>query len=237
MEYLHVTSRTTGRPTTGSPPQALAGRAVRRHPRTSAPGLMARLRVGDGAITVLVADISIGGFFARTTAHPLPVGAFVELSLFAPGVEEVSIGGVVVDDPAQRQGLAIRFEAMGPAAARGVRRLVEASQDQVEGFDPDRGVQPTLAMATSATAEDDEIAGLRQQIARLRAENKRLQEDVERGAEAERLVGRLQVDVERLRQRLAGAGPDLQAIADLKRDAEQAWTAVARLNDAVDRLR
>lgn len=211
----------------------------RRHVRTRAEAVIVKLRVGQGVLVAKVDDISVGGFFA-TTDHAIPVGAFVELSLLSPGIAEISLGGVVVDDTSQRRGLAVRFEAMSPEAARAVSRLVDAQHDRSEGNDPDRGVEPARSMRglDDAAVRDHELEVLRRQVASLKAENEQLRLDARSGQEAISLVGRLQLEVERLKQQqTGGVALDVATLGDIKRDAEVAWTAIARLSDAVGRLR
>ncbi len=223
------------------PPTSLerAGPSHRRHLRIRADQLMAKVRVGDGSVVAKVDDISMGGLFASTT-RAIPVGAFVELALIRPGADEVKLGGVIVDDAERRRGLAIRFEAMSPNGARQVKRIVEEQQDRALGKDPDRGVERTrLIRAPDATAHrDEELNALRARMAELQAENELLKKKAEAGDAAVALAGRLQLDIERLKGRHGGGGGvDLEALADIRRDAELAWTAIARLTDAVDRLR
>jgi hypothetical protein len=211
----------------------------RRHVRTRAEAVIVKLRVGQGVLVAKVDDISVGGFFA-TTDHAIPVGAFVELSLLSPGMAEVSLGGVVVDDTSHRRGLAVRFEAMSAEAARAVSRLVDAQHDRSEGADPDRGVEPARAMGAlnDVAVRDHELEQLRRQVAALKAENEQLRVDARSGHEAISLVGRLQLEVERLKQQQSGGVClDVATLGDIKRDAEVAWTAIARLTDAVGRLR
>jgi uncharacterized small protein (DUF1192 family) len=213
----------------------------RRYARTRADSLMVRFRVGDGVVVARVADISMGGLFAPTTST-IPVGAFVEFSLLRPGADEVQVGGVVVDDAERRHGLAVRFEAMTPEAARQVRRIVEELQDKNEGrVNPDRGVERARLIRPAAdevAQRDQEITALRQKIALLTAENNRLRAEAENGAEAEKLVGRLRLEIERLKARGFGEGGlDPELLSDIKRDAELAWTVIARLSDNVDKLK
>ena len=221
-------------------PSSSAPAVHRRHLRTRVEELMVKIRVGDGVLVAKVDDISLGGFFAPTRKI-VPVGAFLELSLLRPGFEEVRVGGVVVDDAEKRKGLAVRFEAMSPEAARQVRRLVEEQQDRTEGVDPDRGVERTRLMRGSSDDpknRDEELENLRRQVTALTAENDRLKAEAQMGAEAEKLVGRLRVEVERLKARGVGRGGfDVEVLSDIKRDAELAWTAIARLTDAVDKLK
>ncbi len=211
----------------------------RRHLRTRADQLMVKVRVGDGVLVAKVDDISMGGLFASTN-RDIPVGAFVELSLIRPGADEARVAGVIVDDANRRKGLAIRFEAMSADGARQVRRIVEEQQDRALGKDPDRGVERTkLIRAPDATAHrDEEIAALRARVAELQREREELIRKAEAGDAAAQLVGRLQLDLERLKARHGSAGGvDIEALADIRRDAEVAWMAIARLNDAMDRLR
>ncbi len=199
--------------------------------------MIVKLRVGHGILIAKVDNISVGGFFA-TTDHTIPAGAFVELSLLSPGATEVSVGGVVVDDTSRRRGLAVRFEAMSPEAARAVSRLVDAQRDRTEGNDPDRGVEPARAMGGLDGAYNHELEVLRRQVAMLKAENEQLRVDARAGREAISLVGRLHLEVERLKQQHTGeVSLDVATLSDIKRDAEVAWTAIARLSDAVTRLR
>lgn len=212
----------------------------RRHLRTRVEELMVKFRVGDGVLVARIADISLGGFFAPSRKI-IPVGTFLELSLLRPGFDEICVGGVVVDDAERRKGLAVRFEAMSPEAARHVRRLVEEQQDRTEGADPDRGIARTRLMRGSSEEpanRDEELESLRKHVALLSADNERLKAEAETGAEAEKLVGRLRIEVERLKGRGVGrSGFDVEILSDIRRDAELAWTAIARLTDAVDRLK
>jgi hypothetical protein len=248
MQYMMV--KTTSTTADMAPSAALARTAPssaareisgghRRHVRARAEAVIVKLRVGQGVLVAKVDDISVGGFFAATD-HAIPVGAFVELSLLSPGVAEISLGGVIVDDTSQRRGLAVRFEAMSPEAARQVSRLVDSQHDRSEGADPDRGVEPARAMRglDDAAVRDHELEVLRRQVAALKVENEQLRVEARAGNEAVSLVGRLQLEVERLKQQNAGGvSVDVATLGDIRRDAEVAWTAIARLTDAVGRLR
>jgi hypothetical protein len=230
-----VSSSTPGVAVTPPPP------VHRRYARTRADSLMVKIRVGDGVVVARVADISMGGLFAPTTST-IPVGAFVEFSLLRPGADEVRVGGVVVDDAERRHGLAVRFEAMSAEAARQVRRIVEELQDKNEGrISPDRGVERARLIRPAVddmAQRDEELSALRQQVAGLTAENARLRAEAENGAEAEKLVGRLRVEIERLKSRGFGEGGlDPELLSNIKRDAELAWTVIARLSDTVDKLK
>jgi hypothetical protein len=152
------------------------------------------------------------------------------------------VGGVVVDDAERRHGLALRFEAMTPEAARQVRRIVEELQDKNEGrVSPDRGVERARLIrppVDEIAQRDQELTALRQKVALLTAENNRLRAEAETGAEAEKLVGRLRLEIERLKARGFGEGGlDPELLSDIKRDAELAWTVIARLSDTVDKLK
>lgn len=228
-------------PAVPAPPPATPPSAVhRRYARARAEGLLASIRVGDGVVVANVVDISMGGFFASTT-QSIPTGAFVELSLLRPGAGEVRVGGVIVDDADHRRGLAVRFEAMSPDAARQVRRIVEELQDKLEGHNADRGVTRARSMRAvdEVAPRDQELTTLRQKVALLTAENNRLRAEAEANAEAEKLVGRLRLEVERLKARSHGdgGGADPALLSDIKRDAEVAWTAIARVSDAIDKIR
>lgn len=207
--------------------------------RVRTEAVIVKMRVGPGVLVAKVDDISVGGFFAATD-HAIPAGAFVELSLLSPGVAEISLGGVIVDDTSRRRGLAVRFEAMSPDAARQVSRLVDSQHDRSEGTDPDRGVEPARAMngLDDAAVRDHELEMLRRQVAALKVENEQLRGEVRASNEAVSLVGRLQLEVERLKQQHnGGVAVDVATLGDIRRDAEVAWTAIARLTDAVGRLR
>jgi hypothetical protein len=211
----------------------------RRHLRTRAEHLMVRIRVGNGAIIADVADISLGGFFA-SSGELIPLGAFVELSLIRPGAAEVRVNGVIVDDAVRRKGLAVRFEGVAGEAARQVQRVVEEQQDRVEGRDPDRGVGRTLRICppSQVANRDDELAALRAAVSELQNLNAHLASEAADGARAAQLACRLQLQVEWLTDRLSGVGGvDIETLANIRRDAELAWTASARVSDAVAKLR
>ena len=198
----------------------------RRHLRVRAADLLVKLRVGAGMLVVRVDDISLGGLFARA-AHPLPCGAVLELTLVRAGFEEVPMLAVVVSD-ARRGGLALRFEAASGPALAALRRLVDAQQADAEA-----------QRTTTTVAEGAGLVGdLRARIALLQAENDRLRHEVSAGHDAQRLAGRLQVELDRLRARVDGdVVVDCEALAVVQRDVEAAWVAVARVVDAVTRLR
>jgi hypothetical protein len=208
----------------------------RRHRRTRADELLVKLRIGDGMLVARVEDISVGGLFAPTQ-RTVPYGAFVELALLRPGHDELPLTGVVVADGAQRAGLALRFEGVGAAAAAALRRVVLEQQVRAAGDDPDVDVSPTTPLVPGESARDHALDELRRKVALLQAENERLRAEVKDADAAHALVGRLRLEVERLR---AGADHrtvvDAAALADLQRDAEQAWVAAARVADAVRKL-
>ncbi|HEY1100625.1 MAG TPA: hypothetical protein VGF99_16920, partial [Myxococcota bacterium] len=65
-----------------------------------------------------------------------------------------------------------------------------------------------------------------------------LRGELRASADAVSLVGRLQLEVERLRQHVsASVGVDVALLGDIKRDADVAWTAMARVSDALGRIR
>lgn len=197
--------------------------------------LMVKIRVGNGAVIARVEDISMGGFFAATT-KPIPFGAFIELWLLCAGGEEISVGGVVVDDAERRRGLAVRFEAISIEAGQQLRRVVEQQHESDGRSDPDQGVARARLMRapTNESQREDELATLRMQVALLTTDNKRLRVEAAGRAEAERLVGRLRIQLERHEARDVVIGAiDPAVLADIQRDADIAWTAIARVTDAV----
>ncbi len=199
----------------------------RRHPRVRAADLLVKLRVGAGMLVVRVDDISVGGLFARA-AHPLPWGAALELTLVRAGFEEVALLAVVVSDP-RRTGLALRFEGVEGPALAALRRLLDAQQADAAA---ERASGMPLADGAGV------VGDLRARVALLQAENDRLRHEVSAGHEAQRLAGRLQVELDRLRARVDGdVVVDCEALAVVQRDVEAAWVAVARVVDAVTRLR
>jgi len=212
----------------------------RRHKRTRADELLVKVRVGDGSVVARVEDISVGGLFARTQKS-IPVGAFVELSLIRPGYEELPLTGVIVDDTAKRAGLAVRFENVDGHASAALRRAVFDAQVKAAGDDPDVDVAPTRAMTPASaelTSRDREMEELRRKVALLTAKNERLRSYVEQADAAHKLAGRLQLELDRLKGSVdGGVAIDAALLSDIKRDAEQAWTAIARVTDAIDKLK
>ena len=236
MQYLMVSSKAEEQ----SEP-AKDGKVTnhRRHRRTRAGELLVKVRVGDGVVIAKVEDISVGGLFARTS-RPIPVGAFVEMMLVRPGREELPLHGVIVDDTEKRAGMAVRFEGLTGPNMHELRKLVLDLQIQHTGDDPDVGVERTRIIKPSdlQPTRDREIEDLRRQISAMNAENERLKAEVAAGQEAQKLAGRLQVEVERMKSRFDGAVPkDVEQLGAIRREAELAWTAIARLVDAVDRLK
>ena len=240
MEHMWVQNRTTSDMEPVKTAVAIrTTSAHRRHLRTRVEHLMVKIRVGHGAVIARVDDISMGGFFAATT-QVIPFGAFIELSLLCAEGDEISIGGVVVDDIERRRGLAVRFEAMSAEAGQQLRRVVEQQHDRECHSDPDKGVaRARLIRAPGGESDrDDALAALRMQVAVLTTDNKRLRAEAAGRGEAEQLVGRLRIEVERLkRQVVVGSGIAPDALDALKREADTAWTAMARLADAVASLK
>lgn len=213
----------------------------RRHKRTRAEELLLKVRVGDGMLVAKVEDISVGGLFARTQ-KVIPVGAFVEMSLLRPGHDELPLTGIVVDDTAKRAGLAVKFESLSGLANAELRRTVLDQQVKHASGDPDADVSPTQQMRAASdelTGRDRELDELRRKVALLSAENERLKSEALMAEQAHKLVGRLQVEIERLKARTTGGGVavDPELLGDIKRDAETAWTAIARLSDNVDKIK
>ncbi|HEY1099566.1 MAG TPA: PilZ domain-containing protein [Myxococcota bacterium] len=206
--------------------------------RVRGDAVLLKARVGQGSLIARVVDVSPGGCFADV-AHSIPCGAFVELSLLHAGAGEIAIGGIVVADSAQRRGLAIRFAAVADEAGHRLRRLVEAltlaANDGEAADDVDDGDDPD---GEGASGRDDAVARLRAEMAALRADNERLTREARANADAVLLVGRLQLEVERLRRQVdEDVRVDVAALGDIKRDAELAWTAIARVSDALGRWR
>lgn len=212
----------------------------RRHKRTRAEELLVKVRVGDGMLVAKVEDISVGGLFARTQ-KVIPVGAFVEMALLRPGHDELQLTGVVVDDMGKRAGLAVKFESLSGLANAELRRTVLDQQVKHANNDPDVDVEPTRTMRPASdelTGRDRELDDLRRKVALLTAENERLKGDALIAEQAHKLVGRLQVEIERLKGRTTGGvAVDPELLGDIKRDAEVAWTAIARLSDNVDKVK
>jgi PilZ domain len=217
-----------------------------------------RFRIGDAMIVARVSDISVGGMFVKAKKH-IPVGAFLEMTLVRPGHEEISLGGVVVDDVSRREGLAIRFEGQSDVARRAIARIME----DVRGNEPapyveyktepvrparnarNSGALPapsvttdTVAMAVvDARPRDADLEVLRKRVATLVTENSALRAELKRSEEAEKLVGKLQLEIERLRNRPDAPGAvDPGVLADMRRETEAAWTAIARVSDRLDKL-
>ena len=63
--------------------------------------------------------------------------------------------------------------------------------------------------------------------------------EVALGEQSHKLAGRLQVENERLKARAESGtgGADPEVLAAIRRDAEAAWTSIARLADNVDKLK
>jgi hypothetical protein len=209
----------------------------RRHPRTRVDDLLLKVRIGDGLVVARVNDLSLGGLFA-CTQREVPFGAFVECALLSPGHDEVPVTGVVVADGDQRTGLALRFESLPESSVAALRRLVLAHQVRAAGGNPDVDVMPTVALAPVEGARDQELDHLRRRVAHLQSENDRLRADVADADAAFQQVGRLRLELERLR---ATSGEhtvvDARVLADIEREIEVAWVAVARVTDTLKRLR
>jgi hypothetical protein len=204
----------------------------RRHRRVRADDVLMKLRLGDGMLVVKVEDISMGGLFARTH-RDVPWGAFVELGLLRAGNDELRLAGIVVSD-GRRGGLALRFEGVDAVGLATLRRLVLEQQVRPVLDDVERGASDDPATA----GRDRELDELRRRVAVLHAENERLRVEVGDGHAAQRLVGRLQVELERMKARVDGdvvVGSDV--LADVHRDVETAWVAIARVADAMSKLR
>jgi hypothetical protein len=204
----------------------------RRHRRVRADDVLVKLRLGDGLLVVKVEDISMGGLFARTH-RDVPWGAFVELGLLRAGHDELRLAGIVVSD-ARRGGLALRFEGVDAVTLATLRRLVLEQQVRPAADDIERAPPDDPAVA----GRDRELDELRRRVAMLHAENERLRVEVGDGHAAQRLVGRLQVELERMKARVDGdvvVGSDV--LADVHRDVETAWVAIARVADAMTKLR
>ncbi len=221
---LHLTSRAIEASSPARP-------GHRQHKRAKADQLLVRVRVGNGLLVAKVEDISVGGLFARTE-NPIPVGAFVEMGLLRPDNEELRVTGVVVDAN-KRAGIAVRFEGISPRTNLALRRLVLELDPDVDG-----DVEPTRAMRPALSGRDRELDELRRRIGLLNAENDRLRNEVEAAADAQRLVGRLQMEIERLKARASGTMVvEADLLADIRRDAEVAWVAIARLTDNCDKIK
>jgi hypothetical protein len=219
------------------------GPGHRRHKRARAEEILVRVRVGNGVVVAKVDGISVGGLFARTQ-HVIPVGAFVEMDLLRPGHEQLPVTGVIVADAAKRSGLAVSFQSLSPRANTELRRAV--LDQHVKSGDVDVEVSPTRAMTMTArdlhadegTGRDRELDDLRRRVATLTAENEAQRKEIEAAGEAQRLVGRLQMEIERLKARSTStAVVDADLLSDIKRDAETAWMAIARLSDNCDKIR
>lgn len=215
----------------------------RRHERLRAEQLVARVRVGDGALVAKVTDISVGGLMLATT-RSLPKGAFVEMTLLRPGFQDIAATGVVVAEPPERGGLPIRFVSMVGAAEQHLRMLVASlasSPDASRGSSEQQS--PTEKTRLIAIADlhrrDDELESLRAQVSILRVDNDRLRGEAAVNVAAERLVGKLRLEIEGLQARLGERGDPTvpeQTLAELRRDAEVAWMALARMTDALEKV-
>jgi uncharacterized small protein (DUF1192 family) len=207
----------------------------RRHPRTRASGLLVKIRVGAGFLVQGVEDISLGGLFARSSRE-LPRGTAVELALLRAGHDELPLLAVVVSE-GRRGGLALRFEGVASGAQGALRQLVAEQRTRAVVEFADAASEPAARTLQSSTA-DRAVDELRQRLASLQGENERLRVEVAAGHEAQRLAGRLQVELDRLRSRIDGdVVVDCEALASVQRDVETAWVAVARVADAITRLR
>jgi hypothetical protein len=213
--------------------------AHRRHERATADDIFVRFRIGDVGVVAKVVDISAGGIFARMSQH-VPVGAYVEMVLLRPGYAELPLSGIVVDDSIKRAGLAIRFEGLTGPQNTALRRAVLDQHVRTAG-DVDADVTPARlirAASDDLVGRDRELDELRKKLSHLTRENERLTADLRTAEDAFRLIGRLQLDVERLKARLPGAAMvDVELLSDIKRDAETAWNVIARLNDNIDRVK
>ncbi len=211
----------------------------RRHKRARADEILVKVRIADSVLVARVDDMAVDGLFARTQ-KVIPVGAVVEMGLLRAGCDELPLGGVVVRDPNGRPGLAVRFGPMSPAVAAEVQRVV--AEQQARRANGESDVDPTKQMKVPGeelSVRDRELDELRRRLAQLSAENEQLRRDVKSGEEAQR---RLRAELERTDSLstapsgLAGAA-DPSLLANLKRDAELAWTTIARLSDTIEKLK
>jgi hypothetical protein len=205
----------------------------RQHRRARVDEVLVRFRVGDQQILAKVADISAGGLFAKTT-NPVPPGAFLELVLVQPGRSEATLHGIVVDDIAHRAGMAVRFTGVPEQARNEIARLLQhGSTDEGEAVSPlEPATQPPAGEPIPPAALQD----LRRQVRELETENQVLRERAQWADQAERVIGRLQLEVERLRSR----GPDdmdQQTMLSLRSDAEGAFQAMKSVLERLDKLR
>lgn len=231
-----------------APSMPVGPSSARRYKRARADELLIKVRIGDGMLVARVEDISVGGLFARTQKQ-IPVGAFVEMGLLRPGAEELPLRGTVIADTAQRAGLAVKFEGIGRDVIADLRRIVDEAAARraaaEEGGEPEVSKQMRLPPHEPTTGRDLELEEVRRRLAVLAGENDRLRGELAAAEQAQRLVGRLQIELERLKARdtaprTAGSAVnavDPELLATLKRDAEAAWTAIARLADSVDRIK
>ena len=243
LEGAPVTSSSGTASGTSSAPASLE--VHRRHERLRAEQLVARVRVGDGALVAKVTDISVGGLMLATT-RSLPKGAFVEMTLLRPGFQDIAATGVVVAEPPERGGLPIRFVSMVGAAEQHLRMLVASlasSPEASRGSSEQQSTRPTEKTRLIAIADlhrrDDELESLRAQVSILRVDNDRLRGEAAVNVAAERLVGKLRLEIEGLQARLGDRGDPTvpeQTLAELRRDAEVAWMALARMTDALEKV-
>lgn len=216
-----------------------SGLPARRHKRARADEILVKIRVGDSVLVARVDDIAVDGLFARTQ-KVIPVGSVVEMGLLRAGCEELPLTGTVVPDRTQRPGLAVRFGAMSATVAAEVTRVV--AEQAARRANGESDVDPTKQMklpGEALSSRDRELDELRHRVAQLFAENQQLRRDLLSGEEAQR---RLRLELERTESLASSpsglAGPaDRTLLTDLKRDAELAWTTIARLSDTIEKLK
>jgi DNA-binding transcriptional ArsR family regulator len=203
----------------------------RRYRRARLEDVFVRFRVGDQTVLAKVVDVSEGGAFVRAK-HTVPVGAFLELTLVQAGHDECVLHGIVIDDVAKRAGMALRFTALSDPARAAVGRLLAETPDTPE-------VHNTLEVTTPTDVSTAKgVEELRQQIRALEQENRALRERAQWADQAEAVIGRLQLEVERARER--GKHADGLSVVDvhaLRADAEGAYLAMRAVLDKLDKTR
>jgi hypothetical protein len=158
------------------------------------------------------------------------------MGLLRPGHEELALTGVVVADSSRRAGLAVAFQGLHGPTRSELRRVV--LDQQVKSATAD-DVEPTRGMRASdeePEGRDRELDELRRRLSLLTAENEKLRSELEDALNAHLMVGRA-LEIEKLRARSGDHGIDVELLGAIKRDAELAWTAIARLSDACDKMR
>jgi uncharacterized protein (TIGR02266 family) len=98
----------------------------RKHPRTPKK-LKSEVHSPEGFTFSTSADLSSGGIFI-STPEPVRKGSSVELRIYIPGEEPLTLSGVVrwtrdTDNDAHRTGMGIEFKRLGEREVQALKRI------------------------------------------------------------------------------------------------------------------